>query len=160
MRGSSKQAAHDFARVIQEALNVLGVAKVTLSPGDADDEFGLTVNRDEGLADGRWHFNVRMTIQVVVEREDWIIRTRSYQYSLSERGRDGTREFLEFHWDSSRPPHIHLRGGKDHVPTGRILLEEVIEYCIVEAGWRPRLPDWHGTLTATKAHFQLNRHWD
>ena len=33
MRGTAKQAAHDVARVVQEALNVLGIAKVTLSAG-------------------------------------------------------------------------------------------------------------------------------
>lgn len=160
MRGSAKQAATEFALVIQEALNVLGPVKVTLSAGDADNQFGLTVNRDEGLINGRWHFNLRMTIQVDVEHEDWIIRTSSYQYSLRERDRDGRREVLEYHWDLSRPPHVHVRGGKDHVPTGRVLLEDVLEYCIVEVGWRPRLPGWRETLTATKAHFQLNRHWD
>ena len=64
MRGSAKQAATEFALVIQEALNVLGPAKVTLSAGDAGNRFGLTVNRDEGVVDGRWHFNLRMTIEV------------------------------------------------------------------------------------------------
>ena len=160
MRGSAKQAATEFALVIQEALNVLGPAKVTLSAGDVDNRFGLTVNRDEGLVDGRWHFNLHMTIQVTAEHDDWIIRTSSYQYGLRERDRDGLREVLEYHWDPRRPPHLHVEGGKDHKPTGRVLLEDVLEYCIVEVGWRPRLPEWRATLTATKAHFQLNRHWD
>ncbi len=34
MRGTAKQAATEFALVVQEALNVSGVAKVTLSAGD------------------------------------------------------------------------------------------------------------------------------
>lgn len=69
MRGNSQEVASEFAAVIQEAVNVSGVAKITVSPGDRRHEFGLTVNRDEGLVRGPWHCALRMPIQVVHKQQ-------------------------------------------------------------------------------------------
>lgn len=160
MRRDPRGAAIEFAEIVQEALNVLGVAKVTLSPGSRHESLGLTVNRDDGIRQGPLRLEVRMTISVMSDHDQWIVRTNSYQYGIHEVTNQGSRELLEFHWDSRRAPHVHVRGGKDHVPTGRVLLEDVIEYCVSDLGWSPRQHDWREILTATRAHFQINRHWD
>jgi hypothetical protein len=154
------RAARDFAAVFQEVLNVLGIAKVTLSPEGPGSTFGLTVNRDDRMTQGSLHLQVRMTIQAIEDHGDWAIRTREYQYGLSEMARGERRELLQFHWHGDRSPHVHVGGVKEHVPTGRILLEDVIEYCILERGWDPRQVTWVETLTATRGHFQVHRHWD
>ena len=159
MSRAPDRAAHDFAAVIQEALNVLGVAKVTLSPEGPGNTFGLTVNRDDGMIQGTLHLQVRMTIQAVEDHGDWAIRTREYQYGLSEIARGERRELLQFRWHGDRPPHVHVSGGKEHVPTGRVLLEDVIEHCILERGWSPRQESWTEILTATRGHLQVHRHW-
>lgn len=160
MGSSRASTAREFAALIQEALNVLGPAKVTISAGTAVGVYGLIVNGDSGLTRGGLRLGVRMTYQVVTDQDDWSIWTLGYQYTVSRVERGLPREVVAYHWNDEQHPHAHFQGSREHYPTSRILVEDVIGFCVEELGWRPTGEDWREVLLATRGHFQVHRRWD
>lgn len=75
----------------------------------------------------------------------WKVKTLAYEYAIELTS--PTREIIAFHWDSASDigPHIHigLTGkaqhitNKHHIPSGRILLEDVVRFLIDELGVPP-----------------------
>jgi hypothetical protein len=148
-----------FAEILQEALNVLGPAKVSVAGPDDTGLYGLTVNRDEGIRQGRLRITVRMRVRPVVELDEPSLQTVMYMHTLkSSSWEEGTREILAYHWHGGIP-HVHVHGGKEHIETGRVTVEALIRYCIKEAGWAPTTAAWEGVLEVTSAHFDLNHRW-
>ncbi len=104
-------------------------------------------------------------------RGPWKVRTAAYQYAVET---DDGREVLVYHWhpDAHSPvtfPHVHvgstvLRAGgvldnKDHLPTGRVALQQVIRLAIADFGAKPIRADWRETLDQTEAVFRQERSW-
>lgn len=110
----------------------------------------------------------------IVESEGpfpWRVRTAAYKYTIET---DDGREVLAYHWHpaSNSPvtfPHAHLgsivlkRDGvidhKDHLPTGRVPLQQVVRLAIVDFGAKPLRSDWSDVLADTEAAFRLERSW-
>jgi hypothetical protein len=84
-----------------------------------------------------------------------------YQYTL--RDIDG-REIIAYHWHPEgrshvTTPHIHLGPGAEmgrrdlaraHLPTGQVMLEDVLRFAITELGVRPLRRDWSEVLDRTR----------
>jgi hypothetical protein len=99
----------------------------------------------------------------------WTASSRDYFYHLREHHGP---ELIAFHWHPGRAnqpdfPHLHVTGRagsvaidrKQHVPTGRVSLESVVRFAIVELGVRPLRPDWERVLDAGQAEFDARRTW-
>ncbi len=105
-----------------------------------------------------------------------------YRYDILDRDED---EVVVFHWEPEgrspvRTPHLHLpaatpivlpqRGGsgvagakthlgKLHLPTGRILIEDVVELLIREFGAVPLNENWAAILEKNREAFARGRRW-
>lgn len=76
---------------------------------------------------------------------------------------DSLREVLAFHWQpwqgDEREPHLHvgpaLRNERTtrniHVPTGQVLLPDVVRFLITELDAEPRRRDWDAALADAHA---------
>lgn len=102
-------------------------------------------------------------------RDAWQVVSKGYFYTFSEQN---GREIIAFHWhpesrDQPDFPHIHVNSPsgasaihrKHHVPTGRVSLESVVRFAIVELRVRPLRPDWERVLDASQADFDVRRTW-
>jgi len=116
-------------------------------------------------------FQFAMSIQYRVHEEQrasgWIVEQASYAYALFDRA---GRELLVYHWHPEwaglRPEaHLHLAAAlleadykrtfaQQHLPTGRVGMEDVLGMLIQELGVPPNRNDWHDTLALTK--LQMN----
>ena len=120
------------------------------------------------LKGGEFHF--AMSIQYRVHDEPplrvWKVALASYSYTLLDRLR---RELLVYHWHpewaGDRPDaHLHLAAAlleaeykrsfaHQHLPTGRIHLENMLGMLIRELGVPPNRSDWQDTLELTRRQF-------
>lgn len=107
------------------------------------------------------------------ESGTWTVATTAYYYSFQLR-EEGKRELLTFHWHPEDAgafavPHLHVgQGGlgegaifspKWHVPTGWIVVEDVIRYAIGQLGARPLRQDWEASLEQVRTEFTEQRPW-
>ena len=102
----------------------------------------------------------------------WIVELASYAYALFDRS---GRELLVYHWHSewkgARPEaHLHLAAAlleadykrsfaHQHLPTGRLDLEDVLGMLIRELGVPPNRSDWQDTLDVTREQLAGLRTW-
>lgn len=91
------------------------------------------------------------------ERGPWRIETLAYSHRLET---TDAREIVAYHWHPGRSseityPHLHIGAGigvdlgildKTHIPTGRVALEDLLRFAIVEVGVEPRRSNWEEIL--------------
>ncbi len=104
----------------------------------------------------------------------WKVSTLSYEYNI-ERHRDH-QEVLAFHWedhDAANPlPHIHmgfaaddkstLLGPKNHIPSGRVLVEDIVSFLINEMAVRPtkhKKLTWQSVVAASRKAVSNFKTW-
>lgn len=122
----------------------------------------------------RIRLGVKVQYRIVEDpgpRWPWRIRTAAYEYAIETE--DG-REVLVYHWHpaANSPvtfPHVHLgsialkRDGvldhKDHLPTGRVALQQVVRLAVADFRAKPLRRDWADVLDQTEAAFRLERSW-
>lgn len=122
----------------------------------------------------RLHFSAVLEYEIIETdqpgRGPWKIRTRKYLYHVVT---DDHTEVILFHWhpetSDRKYPHTHLGssqllptavvGHGDHIPSGRISFEMVLDYLIREQGVVPRRSDWEDVLTLNNANFTTWRSW-
>jgi hypothetical protein len=112
-------------------------------------------------------FRVTLSFEVVVPEDvshQYTTRIVSYEYRLIDHD---DREILAFHWhpvglSDVVDPHLHLSSrlnpieiGRNqeslnladmHIPTGFVMLEDVVRLLVAEFGIAPRRDDWHDLL--------------
>lgn len=100
----------------------------------------------------------------------WKVETAAYHHALET---PDAKEIVAYHWHPSQASifahsHMHLGAGiganlgtleKTHIPTGRIALEDVIKFAILELGVEPRRDDWREVLSETRAASEERRTW-
>lgn len=94
----------------------------------------------------------------------WKVSTRAYRYKLEDT--DG-RELISWHWHPRTAgldarPHIHVPDGplgNRHLPTGRVGLESVVRFALLEMHVRPRRADWGQVLDNVQKAFETYRTW-
>ncbi len=101
------------------------------------------------------------------------ITTKYYLYSILDEER---RDLIGFHYhpelddDPVSYPHIHVYADADerfsffdlhrrHIPSGRVALEDVIEWLIAELDVIAIRKDWPEVLEGTREHFKEVRTW-
>jgi hypothetical protein len=117
---------------------------------------------------------------VAVDRSTYQLRPIEYQYTLTPVG--SSEPLLRWEFVSTQPTHArwcqhHLQGpiplrlgdaasvqlNDLHLPTGWVLLEEVVRFCIVDLGVQPLSADWDSRLRAsarsTRSHLASLSEW-
>ncbi len=104
----------------------------------------------------------------------WRVTTLSYEYAV-ERRSDG-QEVIAFHWEGREAanaiPHLHIGfaldglgpplGPKTHIPTGRILLDDLVHFVIHELGVKPtqaHTADWQHVTAAARQNVMVSKTW-
>jgi len=116
------------------------------------------------------------------DRGPYKVKTRSYSYELLDRAEN---EVLLYHWhpegiSNEDGPHLHVPCARNlwlpasdpsgtegrhvafnklHLPTGRVLLEDVVELLILGFDIDPLRDDWRSVLDENRAAFHRGRTW-
>lgn len=104
------------------------------------------------------------------ERGPWKVETLAYAHGLET---PDAQEIIAYHWHPERGsrityPHLHLGAGiaadlgileKAHIPTGRVALEDLLRFAILELGVEPQRDDWREVLSETQGKFEERRTW-
>lgn len=173
---SPKEAVTRFVTPIQRATSCfLGAGKVTVDSEDPETEGVLTLNSANVVSlpkatKGGPAVSLVATMRYrIVEDETpgrgpWKVSTTGWMYSLMEDG----NTVVDFHWHPVSnshvvSPHLHVRSSvrlkKRHVPTGRVLIEDVLGFA-VELGAAPRDPKtWARVAKRNRSAFLLGATW-
>jgi hypothetical protein len=104
-------------------------------------------------------------------RGPWTISTTEYIYEVADERDD---PIAAWHWhpgsglpgDAVQWPHLHAYGTRDtltlhrlHLPTGRVSLEAVFRFAIVDLDVVPRRADWSALLDRHEDRFRRTRSW-
>ncbi|SPM32862.1 hypothetical protein MRAB57_661, partial [Mycobacterium rhizamassiliense] len=131
-------AVKAFVEPIQNALGLFASGKVTVDSYKKDVEGRLVFNRGEvvklhgGAGVG---LSVSMHYRIVpaeAGRGPWKVSTVGYMYDLVL----NEKALYEYHWhpisDSHEVrPHLHCSAvGKCHIPTGRVMIEDVLNLAV------------------------------
>jgi hypothetical protein len=96
------------------------------------------------------------------------VSTHAYDYALLDAYGD---TMIAHHWhpygaSSHNEPHFHVHAAtgtgmshKQHHPSGRMSLEQVVRFCIQEMGAQPLRDDWDKILGFNEGRFKLYRSW-
>jgi hypothetical protein len=134
------------------------------------DEFAV-LERRNGQA-----LKLELYHRFVVRRIDggrglWTASTAEYIYRVSD-ARDDL--LATWHWhpmpqlsgDDAPWPHVHVYGERDtltlhklHLPTGRVPLEAVVRFLILDLDVVPRRADWRAVLDRHEERFRQARTW-
>jgi hypothetical protein len=75
---------------------------------------------------------------------------------------DPEGELFAFHWHpdvfAASFPHVHVRGHPQHLPTGRVFLEDVLALS-VEIGTEPRNDGWREVLAGNHRDLAQSQTW-
>jgi hypothetical protein len=108
------------------------------------------------------------------ESGTWKVSALSYEYNI-ERRKDG-QEILAFHWEGHEAknpmPHLHIGfaaqhknlplGPKNHIPSGRVLVEDVVHFLIDELKVSPtkhRRNSWRAIISKTRQAVMKFKTW-
>lgn len=109
-------------------------------------------------------------LQVADHRGPWKVNTVGYWYSLET---SEERELLAYHWHPGATPeltfpHLHIGHAAQvayapiteaHLPTGHVVLEDVLRLAIAHFGVKPQRADWRQVLDETQGAYDDVRGW-
>lgn len=163
---TEREAVTEFTAPIQRALGCFVHAKITVDAHRAGQPGILTLNRGDAVGLGgpdALELEFGMQYEIIADPnpqqgKPWKVTTRGYYMTLNDV--DGER--FAFHWhpgnDRIRYPHVHVRGTSLHVPTGRVLLEDVLRLAS-EIGCNVINPDWQNVLDGNRVNFGRSAIW-
>lgn len=140
MAGRTPTAAvKAFVAPIQEALGLFASGNVTVDTYQPDAVGILTFNRGDivKLRGGKVGLSVSMQYRIIETDEPgrgpWKVSTVGYMYDLLL---DDKAQY-EYHWHPISKshevrPHLHCASvrGKRHIPTGRVMIEDVLNLAV------------------------------
>lgn len=173
---SPREAVTRFVAPIQKAVGCfIGGGKVTADSFEPDAEGVLTLNGAKATylsraKKGSHRISVSITMRYRIVRDDdqtrgpWKVSTIGWIYDLLE----DDRRILAFHWHPVSKshiliPHLHVESSvrfkNRHIPTGRILIEDVLALA-VELGVAPRNQKaWQRVTSRNRAAFLRGATW-
>jgi hypothetical protein len=113
--------------------------------------------------------SVSQQYRIVPWEDRFRVHTLKYAYKI-DNWTDGY-EIMAYHWDPdgrAKYPHLHLSHGTPigrndllgaHLPTGRIALEDVIQFLIEFFEVVPARADWAECLEHSREQFRKHRTW-
>lgn len=140
-----------------------GIDFEAIGSSDEITEF-LTLRTDNGK---KIYFEVDHQILVVKEQDGFRVSTRKYVYAIWE---TPEKDLFGWHYhpgnDGINFPHVHIHNDHllqgMHIPSGRVSLEDVIRFLIIELKVSPdkrRKEDWEKVLAETGAKFEAIKTW-
>jgi hypothetical protein len=106
----------------------------------------------------------------LIQTEDtqlWRVQTRGYFYTVHDCSADYPQEIFSYQWHPQSSvifPHVHFKKGepritRTHLPTGRISIESIVEFLILDLKVRPASDDWSEIVTRNRGIFEKYRSW-
>ncbi len=159
---------------LQRTLSCVSDATIIRSHGLADEPDSWTLSDRYVLLRGgvRLEFSLPQAFVLESASENtggWRVSSRAYFYQVRE---PAGPEIFAVHWHpgpTGQPvfPHLHIDGRArtamivrgHHVPTGRVSLDSVVRFLIVELGVTPRHADWEAVLVDGERFFAEHRTW-
>lgn len=140
MAGRNPAAAvRAFVDPIQTALGLFASGKVTADSYKPEDVGILAFNSGDIVklrGGGKVALSVSMRYRIVqtdeADRGPWKVTTVGYMYELQL----DTTALYEYHWHPISKshevrPHLHCAAvGKGHIPTGRVMIEDVLNLAV------------------------------
>ncbi|WP_419402586.1 hypothetical protein [Mycobacteroides abscessus] len=169
MAGRNPTAAvKAFVSPIQEALGLFASGRVTADTYKPDIVGILTFNSGEVVklrGDSKVGLSVTMNYRIVAdedsERGPWKVTTVGYMYDL----RLSDKSLYEYHWhpisvSHEVRPHLHCAAvDKGHIPTGRVMIEDVLNLA-VQCGAKPNnLARWTALDKLNREKFSRGATW-
>jgi hypothetical protein len=169
------EAVRAFTRPIQSALTCFADGRVAANSYDPDEEGVLQFNGAEDVrlnGPGRVCLSVVMRYRIVKledpsdVKKPWKTSTTGWAHHLSMDERGELTPIAQFHRHPrdtpEKPyPHVHVPADKNkrHIPTGRVLVEDVLKLAI-EAGATPKdEAKWDRVLRSNVADFAMGATW-
>lgn len=157
-----RQAVQDFAGPLQRSLTAFANGKLTVGFVRADVPTTLVFNdvtRPTTLRTEYGAASVAVSVSLSVLPTSNSVTTLSWAHRVFV----DSVERLFFHWHPSETPripfpHVHIDGGKPHIPTGRVLVEDVL-LAAMEFGALPIASDWKDKLRSSVEVFQTSATW-
>lgn len=149
---------------LQRALSCVTAAVLARSPAAPSGTRGLLLNRGQPAAlpgsPSLWlDVELRYETRQVGTGRAWDAEVGGYIYSVQTADR---AELLAYHWHPTTisrvtVPHLHVGGvihdvisHRTHLPTGHVLLEDVVRLVIEEFRVPPRRADWPNVLDVAR----------
>ena len=160
------EAAHSFAVAVQATLACITDRDVTYAWAQPlNQSRAIVLNEgDETPIGNGLYLSVSHTYAVrQVASDAFAVSTGGYAYAIDSDDTGG--EIYSWHWHPDGPsactwPHAHVQQPLgDHFPTGRVALEDVVRWLILEAHIDPIRPDWPDVLEANRAQYNELRTW-
>jgi hypothetical protein len=143
---------------------------IAWSSRDPDVSEPLRLKRQDGKV---LFIDIGQEVEDPIPTNSPTVTTKYYLYSILDAER---KDLIGFHYhpelddDPVLYPHIHVYADADerysffnlhkrHIPSGRVPLEDVIEWLIVELDVKPLREDWQSVLKETREKFKQNRTW-
>src|ERR1700733_5403343 len=137
--------------------NNTGRQALAWSGTDPSDPHPLLLKRKNN---SKLFIDISQEIQQPTARNNYLVSTKSYLYSILDADK---KNLIGFHYhpeldeDPVMHPHIHVYADADkrfadfnlhkrHIPSGRVALEDVIEWLILELGVQTKQPNWQKIL--------------
>jgi hypothetical protein len=112
-------------------------------------------------------------IEVPKSSDGFRVTTNGYSYAVSVTIDGRLRNVLSWQWHQHGVspvtyPHLHVKAHHDvwgksfpklHIPTSRVLIEDVIQFLIDDCGVLARRRDWREILDANRALHRERRSW-
>lgn len=162
------KAVRAFTEPIQEALSCFAIGKVTADSYKPERPGVLTFNRNKPTTlSGRAKVAIDILMRyVIVPHEDktkgpWKVTITGWIYQLHDRSGD---LIAGYHWHPNLTPdilhpHVHVVDDKTHFPTGRVLVEDVLQLAI-EHGAKPiDAGAWGSVSTKNRTNFEKGATW-
>ncbi|MGV0041289.1 hypothetical protein [Mycobacterium colombiense] len=168
MAGRNPTAAvKAFVAPIQEALGFFASGNVTADTYKADTVGVLVFNGGDivQLRGGKVGLSVSMRYRIVQTDEPgrgpWKVSTVGYMYELQFDG----KTLYEYHWHPISKshevrPHLHCAAvGKGHLPTGRVMIEDVLNLAVHHGAKPNSMRNWKKLDQLNRERFARGASW-
>ena len=160
----AREAVEHILTDLRQAVGCITQAPLTVRQSRREDAQTFQVALGDGrpvALGGSPALSLVVRLRIRLDHNDsgagWDPRVMAYWFALMDA--DGRRELLAYHWHpdggSSAPfPHLHLGAGVEglpvtsrvHLPTGHVLLSQVVFLAISELGVPPLRTNWRRVL--------------
>ena len=178
----SHHAIKDYLSELQKIVSCIAAEVCYVYPNNNGRQvltwFGAGMLDSEPIAlqqknNSKLFINIRQESQQPNARNDYLVSTKGYIYTILDAKK---KDLVGFHYhpeldeDPVMHPHIHVDADADeqfaefnlhkrHIPSGRVALEDVIEWLIVELEVKALRSNWQQILQTTRKKFKRICTW-
>ncbi|MGD9684164.1 MAG: hypothetical protein AB7W16_23620 [Candidatus Obscuribacterales bacterium] len=125
-------------------------------------------------SEGEYYLDAQQEVEVIENAGDYRVSTRLYIYQLWDAP---DHQLFSWHYHPEDPlspvpyPHVHIYSAqrsqdaglrllhKEHIPSGRVSLEDVSMFLIKELGFSPQSKDWEKVIIESAHRCERNMTW-